>query len=110
MYNIHVDTSDTPLGITKEGNIMPAVYKLEQNYPNPFNPSTRIDYSVPKSTFVKLAVYDVLGREIEELVNGYITAGEYSVVLDASKLSSGLYFYKLEAGNFTKTRKMVLLK
>ncbi len=85
-------------------------YKLEQNYPNPFNPSTQIDYQIPKSGFVTLKVYDILGREVATLVNHEKRAGKYSIVFNNSNLSSGIYFYRLQAGSYTEVRKMMLLK
>ena len=85
-------------------------YKLYQNFPNPFNPATQISYSVPNSEFVTLKIYDVLGNEVQTLVNEMQIVGTYKVTFDAGKLSSGIYFYKLKAGNFTETKKMILLK
>jgi len=90
--------------------LLPGEYRLEQNYPNPFNPLTTIHYSLPKDSEVKLAVYDVLGRETLLLVNSWQSAGYKSVQLDASELSSGIYFYRLQAGDFTDLKKMVLVK
>ncbi len=89
---------------------IPSNFEVSNNYPNPFNPSTTIKYSINKSAHVKLLVYDILGREVEELVNSQKQAGEYSVRFDANNLSSGVYFYKFQAGQFTKTHKMILLK
>jgi len=83
---------------------------LHQNYPNPFNPKTTIRYSLPKSEFVILKVYDIVGREVATLVNERQSAGSYDVNLDASKLSSGIYFYKITAGSFVQVRKMVVIK
>jgi len=88
----------------------PTDYKLEQNYPNPFNPSTSISYSIAKNEFVKITIFDVLGREIEALVNETKSAGTYNVTWDASKLSSGIYLYRITAGDFTDIKKMVLSK
>jgi len=85
-------------------------FSLEQNYPNPFNPSTVISYSIPKGEFVTLKVYDVLGKEVASLVNEYQNPSIYSVTFDAGKLSSGIYFYKIKAGSFFETRKMLLIK
>ena len=85
-------------------------FQLYQNYPNPFNPSTTIKYSVIKSDFIKIKIYDVLGREIKILINKFKQAGTYEVQFDASGLASGIYFYTLRAGEFTKTKKMILLK
>jgi len=83
---------------------------LEQNYPNPFNPSTTIRYQLPVASEVKLEVYDVLGKKIATLVNERQSAGSYQVVWNASGLSSGTYFYRLQAGTFTQTKKMILVK
>jgi hypothetical protein len=85
-------------------------YSLEQNYPNPFNPSTKISFSIQTSGFVSLKVYDVLGKERYTLINGVKSAGNHIVDFNASILSSGIYFYKLESGNFSKTMKMLLIK
>jgi len=81
-----------------------------QNYPNPFNPITIIRYQMPKDEFVTLRVYDILGREITTLVNEEKPAGTYSVNFNASNLASGIYFYKISAGNFSQTKKMLLLR
>ena len=88
----------------------PNSYSLAQNYPNPFNPTTTIKYTLQFSGRVTLKVYDILGKEVATLVNEEKPAGSYSVVFDAGKLASGIYFYKLQAGNFVATRKMILLK
>ncbi len=87
-----------------------ARYTLEQNYPNPFNPLTTLRYSIPLSGNVKLTVFDGAGRIVAELVNQWQTAGNYTVDFNASGLSSGIYFYRLSAGNFSQTQKLVLLK
>ncbi len=86
------------------------VYRLEQNYPNPFNPTTNISYVLPKAENVSLKIYDVLGREVATLVNEVKAAGAYTVPFNASNLSSGVYFYKLQAGSFVQTKKMMLVK
>jgi photosystem II stability/assembly factor-like uncharacterized protein len=83
---------------------------LFQNYPNPFNPTTTINYSVPKASFVRIKVYDLLGREVETLVNGEKPAGNYSVQFNGSNLASGIYFYRMQAGDFVQTKKTILLK
>jgi hypothetical protein len=88
----------------------PSKYTLSQNYPNPFNPSTSISYEIPASNFVSLKVYDMMGKEVANLVNGNQEAGFYTVKFDASKLASGIYFYKLQANDFTATKKLMLLK
>jgi photosystem II stability/assembly factor-like uncharacterized protein len=98
------------LSVQKQVNEKPVNYNLFQNYPNPFNPTTTIEYSVPKTTFVKINVYDILGKEIEELVNEEKRQGSYSIRFNANKLSSGIYFYRMQAGNYVETRKLILLK
>ncbi len=95
---------------TKELNSITHSYSLSQNYPNPFNPSTVINYSIPKSGLVTIKIYDVLGREVTTLVNEQKSAGNYFVQFSGSHLSSGIYFYRLTAGSFTQTKKLVLLK
>lgn len=89
---------------------IPEIYSLSQNYPNPFNPSTIIKYDLSKSSAVKLIIYDAVGREVKTLVNENQNAGSYKVEFDGSNLSSGLYYYKIQSGEFTQTKKMVLIK
>ena len=91
-------------------SLKPATFGLSQNYPNPFNPSTVIRYQIPVDSRVSVKVYNVLGNVVTTLQNGFQTAGEYSVTLDGSNLASGVYFYKIEAGEFTATKKMLLTK
>jgi hypothetical protein len=98
------------VGIGGNNNGTPDVYALEQNYPNPFNPSTSISYAIPQAGFVKLVVYDITGQQVAELVNSHVEAGFHSINFDATGLSSGVYVYKLETGDFTDTKKMVLIK
>jgi photosystem II stability/assembly factor-like uncharacterized protein len=97
-------------GISNNNNQVPSNYVLSQNYPNPFNPSTKISYSLPKAGNVNLVVYDILGREVAVLVNEFTTAGNHTIDFNASGLSSGVYLYKIQSGNFTATKKMVLVK
>ena len=85
-------------------------YALFDNYPNPFNPSTTIKYQLPEAGFVTLRVYDILGNEVKSLVSEQKPAGTYEVSFDASSLSSGVYIYKIQAGNFINSKKMILLK
>ncbi len=98
------------VGIHNSGNGTPKVFALGQNYPNPFNPSTNIKFQLPKQAFVSIKVYDLLGRLVTTLVNENKDAGFYDVNFDASKLASGLYIYKIEAGEYTDTKKMMLIK
>ncbi len=99
-----------PIGIQPISNKVPKSYELLQNYPNPFNPVTNIEFSIPKQSFVKIVVYDLLGRELEILVNEALKAGFYKVVWDASNYSSGMYLCKLMTDDYSKTRIMVLVK
>lgn len=85
-------------------------YNLSQNYPNPFNPATKINFQLPKSSFVTLKVYNSLGKEVAELVNEKLNAGAYQTTFDAASFSSGAYFYKIEADGFKETKKMLLVK
>ncbi len=91
-------------------NTIPENFNLEQNYPNPFNPSTTINYEIPQSSLVSIKVYDDLGREVATLVNGQKSTGNYTVEFNASNLASGIYFYRMQAGNFLSTKKLILLK
>jgi len=98
------------VGITGHNVEIPNTYTLFQNYPNPFNPTTDIKFSIPKSGVVKIVVFDILGREVRTLVNEFRQTGEYNISFDASNLASGVYFYRLEANDFTQTKKMLLIK
>jgi hypothetical protein len=96
--------------IEQQKSFLPTEYSLKQNYPNPFNPSTRIEFSIPKSSFVKLEIFDALGREVKELINQYLSVGSYSVNFNAQEYSSGIYYYRLSTNEITKIKKAVLLK
>ncbi|MDQ3020935.1 MAG: T9SS type A sorting domain-containing protein [Bacteroidota bacterium] len=89
---------------------IPEVFSLSQNYPNPFNPTTKINYSLPVSNHVSLKIFDVLGKEVVNLVNQRQNAGAYSVEFNGGNLSSGVYFYRIDAGEFTDIKRMVLIK
>lgn len=102
-------TSNGGISLVKEIEL-PFGFQLFQNYPNPFNPSTNIKFSIAKQDIVSLKVYDVLGQEIETLINEEKPAGEYEIEFDGNKLSSGVYYYKIIAGRFTDTKKMMLTK
>jgi len=99
-----------PAGRSKQAAIRGEQTSYSSNFPNPFNPSTTIQFRVPSSGFVSLKVYDALGREVATLVNGRENAGSHTVMFDATHLSSGVYFYRLQAENFVETKKMVLVK
>ena len=96
--------------LTVQQGSTPTKFALNQNYPNPFNPSTKISFALATDSDVKLTVFNVLGQEVATLVNGSLTAGTHSVDFNAAGLNSGLYFYKLQAGSFTATKKMMLTK
>ena len=97
-------------GITEQSSNLPTAFNLCQNYPNPFNPVTAIDFSLPVESYVQLKVYDLTGREVKSLVERQMPAGRYTTQFDARELSSGIYFYRITAGDFTKSYKMILLK
>ena len=99
-----------PLGISEIPGAIPGEFRLEQNYPNPFNPRTGVRFQVSGVSDVRLTVYDLLGREVAVLVNERKPAGTYTVQFDGSALASGVYFYRLTAGEFVQSRKMILLK
>jgi hypothetical protein len=101
---------NSPNGITNINNTIPVNYNLKQNYPNPFNPVTNISFDIPKSGLVTLKVYNILGKEIATLVNEVKNPGSYLVDFNASDLSSGVYFYKLETGGFSAVKRMILVK
>jgi hypothetical protein len=98
------------IGVKKIGNEVPKVFSLHQNYPNPFNPVTVISFDVPKNSNVSVNVYDINGKFVGTVINEDLKAGSYQYAYDASKLASGVYFYKLTAGSFVDTKKMILVK
>lgn len=108
--NIYYNAEQLLTAVEPIGNNVPDRFELSQNYPNPFNPSTKINFSIPKSGMVKLIVYDMVGKQVTELVNGNYNAGSYKVDFNAAALSSGVYFYKIEAEGFTDVKKMMLVK
>jgi hypothetical protein len=100
----------TVTDVEEESSAIPEEFLLEQNFPNPFNPVTKISWQSPVSGWQTLKIYDVLGSEVATLVNEFKTAGQYEVDFDASRLSSGVYFYRIEAGEFSAVKKMIHLK
>lgn len=105
LYNQWITT-----GISNNQNIYPESYSLYQNYPNPFNPNTVITFDIAKLSYVKLAVYDISGQEISVLADNMFHRGQYSVNFDAKGLASGVYIYRLQADEFTDSRKMIIIK
>lgn len=115
LYNIHLIKTDSlgyapPVKIRQISTIIPNEFILHQNYPNPFNPATKITYDIPKESFVKIRIYDITGREIKVIVNEFKQAGSYTAIFNGSGLSSGVYFYKLEADDFRQVKRMVMVK
>jgi len=104
-----VEVSD-PAGNLMKVTTVPSEFALAQNYPNPFNPNTNISFNLPTDANVSLTVYNIAGEKVAELVNGQVKAGHHTVNWNASNVASGVYFYTIKAGNFTATRKMVLMK
>jgi uncharacterized delta-60 repeat protein len=98
------------IGITPISNVIPEKYSLSQNFPNPFNPATNIRFDIQKNGLVSLKVYDILGRVVSTLINGSLQPGTYEANFDASGITSGVYFYKLEANGFSDVKRMVLIK
>jgi hypothetical protein len=90
--------------------VIPSNFTLRQNYPNPFNPLTQIRYSIPQSGYVSLKVFNLLGQEVAALSAGVKQPGNYVVTFDGARLASGVYFYQLQANNYVKTKKLILLK
>ncbi len=114
LFDVSVDDieigDNLQLSVEKNAPSMPKAYSLYQNYPNPFNPSTTIRYQNPTDGFVALKVFDLLGKEVATLVNEHKSTGSHSIVFNGKDLSSGVYFYKLQAGNFVETKKLILAK
>ena len=106
----NVDINLVQTAISEDSPSVPASYSLSQNYPNPFNPTTQITYQLKNAQHVRLTVYDITGREVALLVNQMQSAGKHTVTFQGDNLSTGIYFYRLKAGNFSSTRKMILLK
>jgi hypothetical protein len=107
----HISSSSTPkISIKQTNDQKPANFELFQNYPNPFNPVTEINYSIPQNGVVTLKIYNLLGEEVAALVNRQQKAGNYTVNFNASKLTSGVYMYRIQVGDFTSTKKMTFLK
>ncbi|MBK7867106.1 MAG: T9SS type A sorting domain-containing protein [Ignavibacteriales bacterium] len=112
LKQIDFDGSTTTFNAIEVEVGVPAVFDLSQNYPNPFNPSTRVNFSLPTPSNVTLDVFDISGQKVATILSGYMTAGYHTADIDAQKLklSSGIYIYKLSAGKFTSTKKMILMK
>lgn len=107
-YKYNIDT--LLISVNGNHNSSPLSFRLEQNFPNPFNPSTQIYYDLPSASFVSLNVYDIMGREVMKIVSDYKKAGRYMASFDGSRFASGVYIYRLQAGDYTESRKMILLK
>ncbi|MFZ1288597.1 MAG: endo-1,4-beta-xylanase [Melioribacteraceae bacterium] len=101
---------DNPVGVEDTKETLPTSYVLEQNYPNPFNPTTEISFSIVNNSKVTLKIFDILGREVQTLVSEVKSPGKYSITFNTKNISSGIYFYQLNAGNFSAIKKLVVLK
>jgi hypothetical protein len=111
VYEDSLSVSNSTIGVSRDAlSDVPSGYRLSQNYPNPFNPTTTISYVLPRSAEVALSVHDVLGREVQILTSGMRPAGTYEVAFDATGLPSGVYFYRLQAGDYVETKRMVVVK
>ena len=116
LTKVPLSGNGTITAVSQNESGIPKSYGISQNYPNPFNPTTVINYQLPVNSFVTLKIYDVLGREVATLINGKQSAGYYNATLNAANLPSGVYFYRLsavssgQAGPFTQTKKLVLIK
>jgi hypothetical protein len=98
----------TPVEVSQPSHELPLDFMLQQNYPNPFNPTTAIEFSIPKASFVTLRIYDLLGQEIATLVSDRLTAGYHQVQWAAEQFASGAYFYRLVAGDYSESKKLML--
>ncbi len=118
---ITISSADIGIGVSEVGtissitgieekNTTPVGHTLHQNYPNPFNPETKISFSLPKSTFVTLEIYNSLGQKVATLINNEMNSGSHKITFNASDLSSDIYYYKMQAGQFQSARKMLLLQ
>ncbi|WKZ25075.1 MAG: T9SS type A sorting domain-containing protein [Patescibacteria group bacterium] len=105
-----ISFTDINVGIQTTSTEVPDGFQISQNYPNPFNPETKINFQIPKGDFVSLKVFDITGKEVATLVNQNLEAGSYEYSFNASNLTSGVYFYTIQAGQFTETKRMVLVK
>jgi hypothetical protein len=110
MYVDYLAVPRTVLTSVSENITVPKYFSLEQNYPNPFNPSTTINFSLPTASVVKLTIYNLLGQKIATLADKYMEAGKYQFAFDAALYASGVYFYRLEAGQYISQKKMVLVR
>jgi hypothetical protein len=109
-YGYRRPLSELIIGIQPISMVIPEQYKLHQNYPNPFNPVTKISFDIAKTGFVSIVVYDALGRKVETLVSQQMNAGSYNMDFNGAELTSGVYFYKMEANGFANVKRMVVLK
>lgn len=106
----YFDMNDMAVSVGDENSQTPDIFSLQQNYPNPFNPNTKINFSIPEQTIVKLKIFNAIGQEVATILNTELAAGNHTVDFNAESLSSGVYFYRIETPNFTSTKKMILMK
>ena len=110
LYNIAIDTNENPVNITAENSLIPDKNYLHQNYPNPFNPSTNINFDLKDNGAVSLDVYDVSGKLVRRIFGGFLSAGTYNINFNASGLGSGIYFCRMQSGDFVQVNKLILVK
>jgi hypothetical protein len=110
IFSIDSNITVGSVGISQNSVEIPTEYSMSQNYPNPFNPVTNINFSIPKAGFVNIVIYDVLGKEVQNLVNENLSAGNYKVDFNAANLPSGVYFYRINSKEFSVIKRMTLLK
>lgn len=106
---VNFKTGDQIVSV-KESEKISTEFNLSQNYPNPFNPETTIEFSLPERSSARIVLINILGQVVKEVSNGYYSAGRHQIKLNASNLPSGVYFCKLDAGNFTSVKKLILMK
>ena len=109
-WNVTNPPGGVVVNVLNSTGIIPTVYNLYQNYPNPFNPNTTIKFDIPRQSYTKLIIYDILGREVTKLIDEKLDAGSYDITWDAASYASGTYIYKIEAGDYTSVKKMILVK
>lgn len=110
LYNIAIDTNENPVNITAENSLIPDKNYLHQNYPNPFNPSTNINFDLKDNGAISLDVYDVSGKLVRRIFGGFLSAGTYNINFNASGLGSGIYFCRMQSGDFVQVNKLILVK
>jgi hypothetical protein len=110
LESAYSDVASLLVGVNEGSIELPKEYSISQNYPNPFNPITKIKFALPQNAMTKIIIYDLLGREVQTLINNELRAGYHEINFDGGNFHSGVYFYRIQAGNFIQTKKMILMK